>query len=184
MLYPPFKGSDMEGLFHKIVRGHYVPISTEYSNDLSNLIRTLLQVNSSLRPSCERLMDMPLVTRNIEAAKIKEVASAGNLLSTIKINENSRVALPPANYHNRLISIGAIAIGGELRSSPKSYDLLDKNISKNIRAEELRNLNNEVRLKLAYPPMFRADRYMNIDQKSNYLIDKSRGNARVIWHRS
>lgn len=35
----------MEGLFKKVVRGIYPRIPTEYSNDLSTMVRLLLQTN-------------------------------------------------------------------------------------------------------------------------------------------
>jgi NIMA (never in mitosis gene a)-related kinase len=42
----------MESLYKKVTRGIYPKISSEYSQDLSAVIRALLQVNPDLRPSC------------------------------------------------------------------------------------------------------------------------------------
>mmetsp|Transcript_12933 Transcript_12933/g.13042 ORF Transcript_12933/g.13042 Transcript_12933/m.13042 type:complete len:194 (+) Transcript_12933:589-1170(+) len=193
MLSPPFKSADMEGLFQKIVRGHYPPISMEYSNDLSNLIRTLLQVNAGLRPTCEKILEMPLISRNIEVQQIREVASTGNLLSTIKVSGSLNgisMALPPSNYHNRLVSVGALAVNGEIRGSPRSYDLLGKHISpeaKNFKLDDIKAKANENRLKLAYP-VSRNEKYRNnqipLDQRIQILKEKSRGNQlRMIWYR-
>jgi NIMA (never in mitosis gene a)-related kinase len=41
----PFKGEDMEALYKKVTRGIYARLPSEYSNELSAVIRTLLQVN-------------------------------------------------------------------------------------------------------------------------------------------
>lgn len=41
-LKPPFRAEDMEGLFKKVIRGHYPKVSTNYSQDLANIIRSLL----------------------------------------------------------------------------------------------------------------------------------------------
>jgi len=63
-LHPPFRAEDMEGLYKKVIRGiifiylvsisqgYYPRIPTHYSQDLSNVIRALLQVTPQLRPSC------------------------------------------------------------------------------------------------------------------------------------
>lgn len=51
-LYPPFRAEDMEGLYKKIIRGSYARIPAQYSQDLSNMIRALLQTDPNLRPSC------------------------------------------------------------------------------------------------------------------------------------
>ena len=44
----------MEGLYKKVIRGIYPRIPSEYSQDISNLIRYLLQTNPLQRPSCCR----------------------------------------------------------------------------------------------------------------------------------
>ncbi|MFN9904853.1 MAG: protein kinase domain-containing protein [bacterium] len=51
-LKPPFRADDMEGLYKKVIRGFYPKIPSQYSQDLSNTIRALLQVNPKLRPNC------------------------------------------------------------------------------------------------------------------------------------
>jgi NIMA (never in mitosis gene a)-related kinase len=42
----------MEGLYKKVTRGLYPKIPSCYSQDLSNIIRALLQVKPVLRPTC------------------------------------------------------------------------------------------------------------------------------------
>ena len=42
----------MEGLYKKVTRGIYQRIPSEFSQDLSSMIRVLLQVNPESRPSC------------------------------------------------------------------------------------------------------------------------------------
>ena len=51
-LRPPFKAQDMQGLFRKIISGVYSEIPRYYSTELSQVIRTLLQVNPLNRPTC------------------------------------------------------------------------------------------------------------------------------------
>ena len=51
-LKPPFRADDMEGLYKKVIRGFYPKIPAQYSQDLNNTIRFLLQVNPKMRPNC------------------------------------------------------------------------------------------------------------------------------------
>jgi NIMA (never in mitosis gene a)-related kinase len=44
-LKPPFRASDMEGLFKKVCGGGYDPLPKIYSNDLNIIISELLQLN-------------------------------------------------------------------------------------------------------------------------------------------
>lgn len=55
-LRPPFKALDMQGLFRKVVAGVYGEIPRYYSNELSQIIRKLLQVNPMVRPTCRNLI--------------------------------------------------------------------------------------------------------------------------------
>lgn len=52
MLKPPFKAEDMEGLYKKVMKGSYPRVSNKYSPELASVIRSLLQTNPKLRPSC------------------------------------------------------------------------------------------------------------------------------------
>lgn len=39
---PPFRASDMKGLYTKVIRGSYPPIPAVYSLDLSNMVKAML----------------------------------------------------------------------------------------------------------------------------------------------
>lgn len=41
-LKPPFRANDMNGLYKKVLKGAYQPISQQYSKDLHNVIASLL----------------------------------------------------------------------------------------------------------------------------------------------
>ena len=51
-LRPPFRAENMEGLYKRVIRGYYSKIPSNYSQDLSLLVRSLLQVQPNLRPNC------------------------------------------------------------------------------------------------------------------------------------
>ena len=65
-LKPPFRAEDMQGLYKKVLRGIYPKLSNHYSAELSSLVKSLIQVSPQLRPSCEKILDMPIVKKKSE----------------------------------------------------------------------------------------------------------------------
>lgn len=51
-LKPPFRASDMEGLYKKVQKGIFEKLPNRYSKELQQIISLCLQVNPSSRPSC------------------------------------------------------------------------------------------------------------------------------------
>eukprot|EP00913_Durusdinium_trenchii_P022747 g21359.t1 len=68
-LRPPFRAEDMEGLYHKVVRGQYPRIPAHYGQDLADVIAALLQVHPRNRPSVEQLLQMPQMLRHSSGLK-------------------------------------------------------------------------------------------------------------------
>ena len=60
-LQPPFQAEDMQGLYKKVNKGIYPKIPKHYSKDLSLLIKMMLYVDPNKRPSCEDLLNMPII---------------------------------------------------------------------------------------------------------------------------
>lgn len=58
---PPFTASDIQGLYRKICQGVFSRIPNHYSNELSDVINSLLKLNPSLRPSVHDLLKNPIV---------------------------------------------------------------------------------------------------------------------------
>lgn len=52
-LRPPFQASDMQALFKKILKGSYEKIPRHYSQDLSLILKQMLQVKPENRPNCD-----------------------------------------------------------------------------------------------------------------------------------
>ena len=52
-LKPPFRANDMNGLYKRVLKGAYPKISPTYTQDLATMIKTLLQVDPGLRPTCD-----------------------------------------------------------------------------------------------------------------------------------
>mmetsp|Transcript_29721 Transcript_29721/g.81386 ORF Transcript_29721/g.81386 Transcript_29721/m.81386 type:complete len:522 (-) Transcript_29721:235-1800(-) len=88
-LKPPFQAKDMEGLCKRVLRGKYQRIPAHFSEDLSDTISAMLQVNPRLRPSAEELLHMPAVHRRaVELGLAQNSSSRSDLLSTIKVPRN------------------------------------------------------------------------------------------------
>lgn len=61
MLKPPFTALNMQGLSAKACRGVYPAVSSTYSKSLSGVIRQMIQVSPSQRPTSFDLVEMPEV---------------------------------------------------------------------------------------------------------------------------
>ncbi len=55
-LKPPFRAEDMDGLYKKVTKGQYTKIGPEYSDALSSVIKSMLQVNPANRPNAKQLL--------------------------------------------------------------------------------------------------------------------------------
>ena len=113
-LKPPFRAQDMEGLYKRVIKGQYSRIPDRFSNDLFQIVQFLLQVNPKSRPSCDQILNHPIVQKRIEYFKSisgeKETINnnSGNnksLLKTIHMPKNLLFLsdkLPKPNYDKHL----------------------------------------------------------------------------------
>lgn len=70
-LKPPFRAEDMEGLYKKVIKGIYQKIPNTYSMELSNVIKGMLQVNASMRPSAEKLLQSSVFVKKCQELGIE-----------------------------------------------------------------------------------------------------------------
>lgn len=49
----------MNELYERVIRGQYPPLSKIYSEDLSYVIKCMLQVKPYTRPTCRQILAMP-----------------------------------------------------------------------------------------------------------------------------
>lgn len=103
-LKPPFRAEDMEGLYHKVVKGVYQRLPGHYSVDLNEFIALMLKVNPKARYAAAELLSLPTVIDKIKSnVSLKENIEEGkpHLLQTIKIPMNLQFLtdkLPKPNY--------------------------------------------------------------------------------------
>ena len=109
MLKPPFEAKDISELFKNVTRGAYPAISSSYSKELANVIKSLLQQKPKDRPSCDKILSMPEVQRNMPSGMRKNLITndTDKLLGTIRLpygnlNMNKiKESLPKANYSSK-----------------------------------------------------------------------------------
>jgi len=103
-LKPPFRAQDLEGLYHKVIKGAYSKLPSHYSVDLNNIIKLMLQVDPNKRPNCDELLDSPLIRSRVDQRSSVEMDNSDEnkaLLNTIRCPMNIHYLtdkLPKANY--------------------------------------------------------------------------------------
>ncbi|KAM3128741.1 hypothetical protein pb186bvf_019153 [Paramecium bursaria] len=100
-LRPPFKAEDMDGLYKKVIRGLYPKIPQQYSMELSTVIRMMLQVSTTLRPTSAAILELPYFQKYKSHSDIEIYNN--KLLGTIIFPKNMSQlnnCLPKPNYSN------------------------------------------------------------------------------------
>ena len=139
-LNPPFRAQSMEELFKKVVRGYYPDISNKYSKDLSEILKLMIQIEVGARPSCDELLNMPIIKKRIEFFNNKnsqnDLKDENNdsinnkeLLKTIRVPKNiSNLSrnLPKPNYISNSFDLDIID------SNKKNKDSITNKFSNKI----------------------------------------------------
>jgi NIMA (never in mitosis gene a)-related kinase len=113
-LRPPFRAQNMEGLYNKVCKGQFSRIPDKFSDDLFKVVQFLLQVNPISRPSCEQILNYPIVQKRIEYFKSfagEEESEDKCLLKTIHMPKNLLFLsdkLPKPNYDKQFKSSNGI----------------------------------------------------------------------------
>ena len=173
-LNPPFRAQSMEELFKKVIRGYYPDISNKYSKDLSEILKLMIQIEVGARPSCDELLNMPIIKKRIDFFNNKnnqnEIKDENNdptnnkeLLKTIRVPKNiSNLSrnLPKPNYISNSFDLDILDSNkknkdnianklsnkiGFLNYKNGGNILLNNNINKNINNK--RSFNNLISLK-------------------------------------
>ena len=166
-LRPPFRAKNMEGLYQKVIKGQYNKIPEKFSDDLFKVVQFLLQVNPNKRPSCEEILNYPIVQKRIEY--FKSLSNEGNddnsedkcLLKTIHMPKNLLFLsdkLPKPNYDK------------QLKITNNSEDLNNKNyrsFNNNKKDIEIENVRIKKPSKLAPLAKIPEEKLINIDKNKN-----------------
>ena len=95
-LHVPFRGVSMQNLYKNVLRGIYQQIPFRYSDDLKQIIKSILVVNPEKRPSAKELLENPIIKKKIEEFELegnkdlvrKNSGEKAKLMKTIKIPVN------------------------------------------------------------------------------------------------
>jgi len=61
----------MEGLYKKVMKGVYPKIQSQFSQELSNIIKSLLQVSPGARPSAAKLLSSSIFQKKAEELNLE-----------------------------------------------------------------------------------------------------------------
>jgi NIMA (never in mitosis gene a)-related kinase len=94
-LVPPFRADDMQGLYKMVIKGKYPRIPDHFSQEMATVIKFMLQISPSYRPTCEQILALPIVESLSkkffpeERNKLEEIdENAQMLIKTIRLSKN------------------------------------------------------------------------------------------------
>ena len=123
-LQVPFLGINMQELYQNIINLKYKPIPNIYSNELKEIIKSLLNKNQIDRPSTTTLL-----TNKIILKKMKELNNNNNLDPHSCINKDAKHIVDDYNINNKNINKFDTHIIYK-KTEKKGYN--NKNIEKNL----------------------------------------------------
>ena len=97
-LVPPFRADDMQGLYKKVIKGKYPRIPEHFSQEMATVIKFMLQVSPSYRPTCDQILSLPIIESLIkkffpeetQSQNLPETHNGDNeiMLKTIRLSKN------------------------------------------------------------------------------------------------
>jgi len=109
-LVPPFRADDMQGLYKKVIKGKYPRIPDHFSQEMATVIKFMLQISPTYRPSCDQILALPIVEALSkkffpeERNKLEEIDEQQEMLRTIRISRNLfslTERLPKSKYRGK-----------------------------------------------------------------------------------
>ena len=144
-LRPPFRAQNMEGLYNKVCKGQFSRIPDKFSDDLFKVVQFLLQVNPISRPSCEQILNYPILQKRIEYFKSfagEEESEDKCLLKTIHMPKNLLFLsdkLPKPNYDKQFKSSNTNGINTEESHNYRSFNKIKNGENQNNVKETVEN---------------------------------------------
>jgi serine/threonine protein kinase len=114
-LKPPFDSTNMRGLARKVLRGAYPQISSRYSTEIGQMIKTLLIVNPNDRPSVDDILKLDSIVSRMHMLPPEEIPLSAqtedksqlDLVGTIHVPRKMRdltKQLPSPRYESDMSS--------------------------------------------------------------------------------
>ena len=152
-LRPPFRAQNMEGLYNKVIKGQFSRIPDRFSNELFEIVKLLIQINTDLRPSCDEILKNPIIQKRIEYFKSfpgDQENEDKALLQTIKIPKNLLFLsdkLPKPNYSKHMRNNNSVSERLNMknyRSFSKKSDYEIKDNKENNKEQQIKKINNNI----------------------------------------
>ena len=212
-LRPPFRAKNMEELFNKVCKGEINKIPEKFSDDLFQIVKYLLQVNSIQRPSCDQILQHPIILKRIEYFKSfgsEDDTEDKCLLKTIHMPKNLLFLsdkLPKPNYDKKFKNINntnksfneenknyrSFNKMGNLVNNINDYMHKNKNINLNINENNI-SLNNSIKSGIKLKPINNLENYKQdllsnrnnsyILNIKNKILNSSSNNNNLIINKS
>ena len=102
-LKPSFRAQNTEGLYNKVIKGQLNKIPERFSNELFEIVKLLMIINSDLRPSCDDIFKNKIVQKRIEYFK----SFGGKQVNEDKVLSQTFLSdkLPKPNYAKSIQNI-------------------------------------------------------------------------------
>ena len=188
-LRPPFRAQNMEGLYNKVIKGQFSRIPDRFSNELFEIVKLLIQINTDARPSCDEILKNPIIQKRIEYFKSftgEQENEDKALLQTIRIPKNLLFLsdkLPKPNYSKHMRSSNSVVDKLNIknyRSFSKKSDFEiqqikevnesnKENQNKKVLNNNINNINNKIlpAVNISEPKINNKSLELNINNNTN-----------------
>ena len=102
---PPFKATNMKGLYSKVIAGKFDPIPNHFSQDLKDVLKSMLQVRPTDRADCNKILNMHgflnHITGTLDEIDAQKSTDTEKLLNTIRCPRNLGLinsSMPASKY--------------------------------------------------------------------------------------
>jgi serine/threonine protein kinase len=92
----------MEGLYKRVIKGQYHRIPTNFSPELSSLIKVLLSVDPASRPTVEEVLNMRCMKQRGEPMKKLTTSLLIETIKDPKDFQSLKHVLPKANFDDSI----------------------------------------------------------------------------------
>ncbi|KAL0239316.1 hypothetical protein PCE1_005003 [Barthelona sp. PCE] len=130
-LRPPFPARNQGALTRMILRGKFEPIGSQYSNNLSSLIYSMLSTRPRDRPNCEDILANPFIQNSLKKFDLVSDTSAKSE------NQRRNEKVMPRNIENELRERERLLNRREKELLQKEKELLQKERELNQREESI-----------------------------------------------
>jgi len=177
-LLPPFRGKNLDILYKSVMKGEFDPIPKFYSKGLSNIVSSMLKVNSKERPTCEMILNSKYIKgeeEKVHRCLPFKFYTNGN--SNIKSKKEERIVCE-TNQKSRNVNVAIVQKANSYRLSSlhneNSYLLNNSKNGNNVNSSYLSKGLNRQDTYQSSRRLVSNDRLSSIDDKIKQIERKFR----------